>query len=282
MSLLHDLHCHSLASDGALAPADVVSRAAAAGVQVLALTDHDETAGLAEAVVAAGRSGLALVNGVEVSVSWRGVTLHIVGLGIDPHHAGLNAGLAQLREFRSWRAEEIARRLDKAGYPGSLAVARRHATGRIISRTHFARFLVEQGHAPEMRAVFRKFLTQGKPGYVPGEWATLEAALGWIQAAGGVAVIAHPGRYKVTATRLRELIEQFKGLGGAGIEVSSSSHSRDDLLRFAHLARHYGLYASIGSDFHAPDQPWAQLGRTVPLPDDLAPIWCHPLWRHAA
>jgi len=268
-----DLHTHSLASDGTLSPAQLVEYASRQGVQVMALTDHDETAGIAEAREAAQAHGIQLVPGVEVSVSWNHATVHIVGLGVDPQDPGLKAGLNGLREFRDWRAEEIGRRLEKNGIAGTFEAARAKAQGSIISRTHFAHVLAERGHAKSVRDVFKKFLVQGKPGYVPGQWAELEVALDWIRGAGGEAVIAHPARYRMTGTRLRRLIGEFREAGGAGIEVISGSHSRDDCYIMARYAQQAGLKASCGSDYHGPENPWIELGALPELPDGCTPIW---------
>ena len=284
---VYDLHTHTFYSDGALAPAELVARAAAHGVNVLALTDHDVTDGLPEARAAADAAGLTLVPGVEISVTWPGPrsgtstvhggrggqTVHVLGLKIDIANATLQTGLARLREFRDWRAEEMGRRLAKAGIGGAIEGARARAQRGLVSRTHFAQFLVAEGRAADVRSVFKKYLVQGKPGHVPGQWATLDEAIGWIRAAGGQAVLAHPARYKVTATRLKKLLTEFCDAGGAGIEVVSGSHSRDDMFRFAQLARHYGLLASSGSDFHSPQNCHMDLGPMPPLPDGCTPIW---------
>lgn len=273
MALRIDLHSHSLASDGTLSPTQLVEHAARQGVQVLALTDHDETAGIEEARRAARVQGLQLVPGVEVSVTWNHATVHIVGLGIDPQDSGLMAGLNGLREFRDWRAEEIGRRLEKSGIEGTFEAARAKAEGNIISRTHFAHVLAERGLAKSIRDVFKKYLVQGKPGYVPGKWAELQDAVDWIRGAGGDAVIAHPARYRMTGTRLRRLIEVFREAGGAGIEVISGSHSRDDCYTMARYAQQAGLKASCGSDYHGPENPWIELGALPPMPDGCIPIW---------
>lgn len=272
-SRVYDLHTHSWFSDGSLAPTELVARAAAAGVHVLALTDHDVTAGLPEAQTAAVEHGLTLVPGVEISVTWGAQTVHVVGLGIDTASQSLQQGLARLREFRDWRAVEIGQRLAKAGIAGASDGARRHARQGLVSRTHFACFLVEAGHAPDVRSVFRKFLVRGKPGHVPGQWATLADAIGWIREAGGVAVLAHPARYRLTATRLRRLLGEFRDCGGDALEVVSGSHSRDDSFRFAELARRYGLRASAGSDYHGPENRYLDLGPLPPLPDGCTPVW---------
>jgi predicted metal-dependent phosphoesterase TrpH len=272
-SCVYDLHTHTFYSDGAFAPAELVARAAANGVQVLALTDHDVTDGVPEAQAAALQAGITLVPGVEISVSWGGQTVHIVGLQTDIANPGLQAGLERLREFRDWRAEEIGRRLAKAGISGAIEDARRRAQRGLVSRTHFAQFLVAAGHAADVRSVFKKYLVHGKPGYVPGAWAGLDEAIGWIRAAGGQAVLAHPARYRITATRLKKLLSEFRDAGGAAIEVVSGSHSRDDMFRFAQLASSYGLFASSGSDFHGPQNYYMDLGRLPRLPDGCTPVW---------
>lgn len=277
MSLLYDLHSHSTASDGTLTPMALVRRAREQGVDVLALTDHDVTDGLDEARTAANEAGLQLINGVEISVTWHGVTVHIVGLNFDPVNANLQAGLAKLREFRAWRAEEIAHRLEKKGISGALEGAQAFSNGQILSRTHFARFLVTQGYAKDMRKVFGKFLTHNRPGYVPGEWAALADAVGWIRDAGGQAVIAHPARYRLSATRLRALIEAFMDCGGEVLEVVSGSHSAGDVQGMAQYARRYELLVSQGSDYHGPEQSWLELGKMPSMPDGCIPVWT--LWK---
>jgi len=278
MHRIHDLHAHTTASDGSLSPATLVEHAANCGVQVLAVTDHDTTAGLDEARAAARGHAIELVSGIEISVTWSHQTIHVLGLQIDPDCPALQQGLSKLHEFRLWRAEEIARRLEKARIPGSLAAARAYAGGKIISRTHFARFLVAQGYARDMKQVFKRYLVANKPGYVPGQWASLEEALGWIGQAGGIAVLAHPARYRISSSRLRQLLDEFRGLGGAGIEVVSGSHSQGDILRFAELAAHYGFYASRGSDYHGPENAYADPARLPALPPQCRPIWSHADW----
>ncbi len=268
-----DLHSHSIASDGTLTPTELVQRAHAQGVNVLALTDHDGTGGLEEACQEANKLGLQLVPGVEISISWNGVTFHIVGLNIDPEHASLQAGLSKLRSFREERAKEISRRLAKHGIEGALEGAQVFAAGQIIGRTHFARFLVEQGHAKDMRKVFKKFLIHNRPGYVPGKWATLEEALSWIHDSGGQAVIAHPARYSLSATRLRQFMQEFKDAGGEALEVVSGSHSAGDVQGMAQYAKRFELLASCGSDYHGPEQSWIELGKLSALPDGCTPVW---------
>lgn len=271
--LHYDLHSHSTASDGTLSPTELVQRAHAQGVDVLALTDHDVTAGLSEAAEAARKLGLQLVPGVEISITWNGVTFHIVGLNIDPEHVGLQAGLADLRATRTSRGAEIARRLAKHGIEGALQGAQAFASGQILSRTHFARFLVEQGHAKDIRQVFKKFLVHNKPGHVPGEWTSLEDAVNWIRDSGGQAVIAHPARYRISASRMRTFIGEFKECGGEGLEVVCGSHSAGDVQGMAQHAKRFDLLASCGSDYHGPEQPWLELGKLAPLPEECTPVW---------
>ena len=274
MGSLHDLHTHSTASDGTLTPTELVVRAARVGIQVLALTDHDTLNGIAEAQATAAELGLTLIPGVEISVTWGGRTLHILGLGLDPTDPNLNAGLLGVREYRDWRAKEIGLRLAAKGvegaYAGALALA---ADERFVGRTHFARFLVQRGYAATVRDVFKRYLVKGKPGFVTGDWASLEEALGWIRDAGGQAVIAHPARYSLTGFKMRHLIGEFRELGGVGIEVVSGSHSRDEAFLYAQRARDASLLASAGSDYHGPEHPYMELGRLPNLPPGCMPIW---------
>jgi predicted metal-dependent phosphoesterase TrpH len=250
-----------------------VLRAANAGVEVLALTDHDTTAGIAEAGKAAESCGLTLIAGVEVSVTWSQQTVHIVGLNVDPDNPLLSEGLSRLSAFREWRAREIADRLEKAGIPGAYEGALAFAEGNLVSRTHFARFLVKSGVVDDEKKVFKRYLVTGKPGHVSGNWATLEEAVNWIHQAGGEAVIAHPARYRMTRSKLRRLFKEFAALKGDAIEVVSGSHSRDDYFTMAKHAKDFDLMASAGSDFHSPETPWLELGRLPKLPDGCRPIW---------
>lgn len=274
----YDLHSHTTESDGTLSPAQLLAAAANAGVTHLAVTDHDTTEGLVKAADAAQEQGISLIPGVEISVTWARQTIHIVGLQVDPSATELQTGLARLREFRQWRAEEIGRRLEKAGVSGAYAGAKKFAEGGLISRTHFARYLVETGRAKSLREVFKKYLVAHKPGHVSGQWASLEEAVGWIQTAGGLAVIAHPARYRLTGTKLRRLIDDFRQAGGQAIEVVSGSHSRDEIQHIGRLAREHELYASQGSDFHGPENPWIELGKLPALPLDCVPVWQAPDW----
>ena len=274
-SLNADLHCHSTTSDGLLAPAAVVARAKANGVDLLALTDHDEIGGLDEARAAAAQAGLAFVNGVEISVSWGDdQTVHIVGLNLDHRHPGLVAGLARVRSGRDARAGLMAEELAKAGIDGAYAGALKYVGNpALISRSHFARYIVERGFAPDVKTVFDHWLAKGKPGYVSHAWAELSEAVGWIRAAGGIAVIAHPGRYRLTSDERRELYAAFKACGGEGIEVVSGSSNEAEIREIAGIAREFGFLASRASDFHGPGESWIDLGRMVQLPPDLKPVW---------
>lgn len=273
---MYDLHTHSTASDGAYPPSELVRRAAASGVTVLALTDHDSTAGLDEAETTALETDTRLIPGVEISVTWAEKTIHIVGLHIHRHCDLLRRGLTGLQATRLERAQEIGRRLDRFGITGTFEAAREVAGDGMITRTHFARHLVELGLAGSLKDVFERFLTRGKPGYVPTRWAEMAEAIAWIREAGGVAVLAHPQRYKLTGSWMRRLIGEFKECGGMAIEVVSGAASPGDTQSSADYARRFGLHASIGSDFHSPEASWVKLGRLPPLPSDLPPVWT--LW----
>jgi 3',5'-nucleoside bisphosphate phosphatase len=270
----YDLHCHSTHSDGLLPPAEVVRRAASRGVEVLALTDHDETSGLAEARAAAAETDVRLVDGAELSVSWHDVTLHVVALNIDPDCPELRDGLAAIRAGRDQRAMRMAESLADAGIAGAYDGAAAYATNeRLIGRTHFARYLVETGHVRDTKAAFQHYLTAGKPGHVSHTWATLSQALGWIHAAGGQAVLAHPGRYKMDTAQMRQLLAEYRESGGDAIEVLSSSHTQAQTSEYARFARVFGLLASSGSDYHGPGESWVDLGDMPELPAGIAPVW---------
>lgn len=273
MSIHYDLHTHSTASDGTLTPTELVQLAREQGVDVLALTDHDSTDGLEEAASAAQQVGIGFVPGIELSVSWKRRTIHIVGLNIDPSYEPLQQGIKKLQEFRDWRAEEMGRRLAKKGIEGAYEGAKKLCKGKILSRTHFAHYIASYKSMDSLRDVFKHYLVNGKPGYVSGEWAELEEGLSWITDAGGQAVIAHPARYGLTATKRRELITDFKECGGVGLEVVSGSHSRDDMYSSAFHAKQHGLLASVGSDYHGPSNPWLKLGKLEALPDGCQAIW---------
>ena len=272
--LKHDLHCHSTRSDGVLQPHELVLRAAQRGVEVLALTDHDEMSGLAEARQAAADSGLRFVDGVEISVDWCGHTLHVVGLQIDPANQELQDGLAAVRSGRAERAVRIAAGLAQAGIEGSLEGARRYVTNEaLVGRTHFARFLVEHGCASDIAAVFRKFLTPGRPGYVPHQWADFGDAVRWIRASGGIPVLAHPGRYKLGNRQRESLLDTFREMGGVAVEVVTGSHTAEQYAAWGHYAQRFGLHASVGSDFHGPEESYRDLGELPPLPAGCRPVW---------
>lgn len=273
-SLNADLHCHSVVSDGTLTPEQLAERAYANGVRLWALTDHDELGGQARAQIAASTLGMDYLPGVEISVTWMGQTIHIVGLGIDAAHAGILEGLRRTREGRGNRAKQMAEQLLKAGIPGAYEGALHFAGNQeLISRTHFARFLVEQGICKDTDQVFKRYLVEDKPGYVPHLWATLDDAVSWIKGAGGAAVIAHPGRYKLSAMQMDELYKHFKEIGGMAIEVITGSHSPNQYHTYGKIAQHYGFLASRGSDFHDPEESYIDLGTLPHLPDHLTPVW---------
>jgi len=269
----YDLHCHSTASDGSLSPESLIARAVEQGVDVLALTDHDGTEGIAQAQQAALNTTLSVIPGVEISVTWGSNTVHIIGLNVDKNNVELEQGLKEIRHYRQQRAEKIAERLEKSGISGAYEGASQYASPVMLGRVHFAKFLVEAGHAKSINDVFKRFMVRNKPGYVSGEWASLEQAVTWINQAGGQAVIAHPARYKMTATKLKRLIAEFKTYGGAGIEVVSGRQHPEEIKTLAKLAKDFELLASRGSDFHSPDNAWVELGRIPELPKGVTPIW---------
>ena len=257
-----------------LKPEELVARAAANRVEMLALTDHDGVSGLAEARAKAESEGVRFVDGVEISVTWEGTTVHIVGLQIDPETPVLRSGLESIREGRARRAEKMGDALEAAGIPDSLAGAKTYADNpSLISRSHFARHLVKTGRAPDVKSVFQRYLVKGKPGFVPHQWASLADAVSWIRASGGIAVVAHPGRYNFSKPELHAFLAQFKDCGGAGIEVVTGSHSPEQYLEFARIAREFGLAASRGSDYHGKGESRADLGALPQLPGDLKPVW---------
>jgi 3',5'-nucleoside bisphosphate phosphatase len=276
-----DLHSHSRASDGLYTPTELVQHAARSGVEMLALTDHDNIAGLDEARQAAAAAGITFINGVEISVTWRRRTLHIVGLNIDPANAALCAGLANVRAGRMARARRISEELAKHGIENSLEGARAYAGNpEMIGRAHFARYLVELGLAKNVKSVFKKYLAGGKPGHVRHEWAGLEEALAWIHGSGGQAVLAHPGRYDMGPDSMRELLAEFKDLGGNAIEVVTGSHTPEQYALYGRLAHEFGFLASCGSDFHGPGESYFAMGQMPALPAGLSPVWAQ--WEQAA
>ncbi len=269
-----DLHSHSDCSDGALAPAALIERAAGRGVRTLALTDHDTVEGLDEAQRAARECAIELVTGVEISVTWSGRTLHVVGLNVDPANLALQRGLESVRAGRLQRAESIGQRLAALGFRSALEGAVALASNPDLDgRLHFARHLVAAGIATDIKSAFRRFLGEGKPAYVRHRWADLVQAIGWIRQAGGIAVLAHPLRYGLSAPRLRELIEAFRAAGGSAIEVLTAGCSDDQARLLARAAADSGLVASAGSDFHSPEESWFDLGQFGPLPAGCEPIW---------
>ena len=269
-----DLHCHSVVSDGTLTPEALAARAKANGVQLWALTDHDEIGGQERAMAAAKALDMKYLTGVEISITFAGKTVHIVGLGFDHTHPDMVQGLRNTRGGRAERAKEMSEGLAKVGihgaYEGALKYAGNH---ELISRTHFARFLVESGVCKDTSEVFRKYLTENKPGFVPHRWASLENAVKWITGAGGVAVIAHPARYGFSANEEYALFTEFKNHGGRGVEVITGSHSSADALQYAETALEFELAASRGSDFHSPDESHTDLGTLPWLPGKLTPVW---------
>ena len=273
-SINADLHCHSVISDGTLTPEALAERAKAHGVDLWALTDHDEIGGQQRAATAARALGLSYLSGVEISVTFIEQTIHIVGLGFDPENQALQMGLRQTRGGRGQRARSMSAGLERIGihgaYEGALKFAGNHD---LISRTHFARFLVESGVCRETSEVFRKYLTEGKPGFVEHRWATLKDAVRWITEAGGVAVIAHPARYKFSATEEFALFSEFKNHGGQAVEVVTGSHTAAEYVSYAAIATEFGLAASRGSDFHSPLESHTELGTLPPLPEHLTPVW---------
>nr|WP_236599845.1 3',5'-nucleoside bisphosphate phosphatase [Ramlibacter alkalitolerans] len=268
------MHCHSVVSDGTLTPEELAARAAANGVELWALTDHDEIGGQHRAAAAAHAHGMKYLTGTEISVTFADETVHIVGLGFDADDEGMQRGLAQTRGGRGNRALEIAAGLAAAGIPGTYEGALKYAGNpALISRTHFARYLVETGVCRDTGEVFRRYLTEGKPGYVPHRWAGLKDAVRWIREAGGVAVIAHPARYKFTANEEYALFTEFKAHGGGAVEVVTGSHTTAEYAKYAETALEFGLAASRGSDFHSPGESHTDLGQLPFLPQQLTPVW---------
>jgi 3',5'-nucleoside bisphosphate phosphatase len=269
-----DLHCHSIVSDGTLTPEALAQRARANGVELWALTDHDEVGGQGRAAAAAKALGMKYLTGVEISVTFLGQTVHILGFGFDTDNAQLVQGLLQTRGGRGERAQEMSNGLAKVGIKGAYEGALKFVSNpELISRTHFARFLVESGVCKETNEVFRRYLTEGKPGFVEHRWATLKDAVTWIVQAGGMAVIAHPARYKFTPNEEFALFTEFKGFGGQGVEVVTGSHTPAEYGTYAETAKEFGLAASRGSDFHSPDESRTELGTLPYLPGHLTPVW---------
>jgi len=272
-----DLHTHTTASDGELSPLELVEQARLAGVSVLAITDHDSTAGMTAAATAlsadnSGAAQLRLIAGLEVSACWGNMDIHVVGLDIDPADGRLQQRLQSQMQRRAERAERIAQRLEKLGYADTLSRAQQRAPQGIPARPHFAEVLVEMGVCQDRKQAFQRFLAQAKPAYVKTDWPDVAEAVRWIREAGGVAVLAHPGRYKLTRSKLERLVAYFADMGGQALEVSVSTHGPDVVQQLADFAAKYGLYASQGSDYHGPAMRWVQLGRMPPLPGRCRPV----------
>ncbi len=269
-----DLHSHSDVSDGTLSPRALLARAKVNGADVIALTDHDEVQGIAEARAAAKELDIRFVSGVEISTTWAGSTVHIVGLQIDETNNDLVEGLAATRSGRVERAREMSRRLDAVGirgaYDGAIGLA---GNPFLVSRKHFARYMVSAGYCKDIREAFRRYLVEGKPGYMPHHWASLENAVGWIKSAGGIAGIAHPGRYRFSDLVLGAFFDEFKHLGGTMIEVVTGSHAADQYAKFAKVAQDYGFLASKGSDFHSPGESRIDIGGLPAMPEGVTPVW---------
>ena len=269
-----DLHCHSVVSDGTLTPEELAVRAKANGVELWALTDHDEVGGQDRALAAAHAQGMKYLTGVEISVTFASKTVHIVGLGFDAHNAALVEGLQRTRGGRGERAQEMSAGLAQVGIHGAYEGALKYVGNpELISRTHFARFLVDSGVCHDTHDVFRRFLTEGNPGFVPHRWATLKDAVQWIVQAGGMAIVAHPARYGFTPNEEFALFTEFKNHGGQGVEVVTGSHTPDEYVTYADMAKEFGLYASRGSDFHSPHESRVDLGSLPWLPGQLTPVW---------
>jgi 3',5'-nucleoside bisphosphate phosphatase len=269
-----DLHCHSVVSDGTLTPEELAQRAKTNGVELWALTDHDEVGGQHRAAAAARAQGMKYLTGTEVSVTFAGQTVHIVGLGFDADDPSMKQGLTATRGGRGQRAMEMSDGLARVGIKGAYDGALKYVGNpELISRTHFARFLVEVGACKDTNEVFRKYLTEGKPGFVPHRWATLRDAVTWITQAQGAAVIAHPARYKFTPNEEYALFTEFKAHGGVGVEVVTGSHTAAEYVRYGEMAREFGLAASRGSDFHSPGESHTDLGALPFLPGELTPVW---------
>ncbi|MDI4634166.1 PHP domain-containing protein [Pelomonas sp. V22] len=269
-----DLHCHSKVSDGTLEPEELAARAKAQGVELWALTDHDEVGGQQRAMEAALAQGLPYLTGTEISVTFAGKVVHIVGLGFDHTDPALVAGLRATRGGREPRAREMGEGLAQVGIKGAFEGALKYVGNpELISRTHFARWLVDAGHCSDVPEVFRRFLTEGKPGFVPHRWATLRDALRWVHEAGGLTVIAHPARYGFTPTEEYALFTEFQAHGGRGLEVVTGSHTAAEAVKYGDMALEFGFLASRGSDFHSPDESHTDLGSLPNLPGQLSPVW---------
>ena len=269
----YDLHCHSTASDGALSPTELIKRAHQHGVTAIALTDHDTVAGIAEAQAVATEIGIQLISGIELSTSWQNKCFHLVGLGINPLYPPLRDATCNLQMIRMERAQKIAEKLEKKRIPGALEAVKKSAGEGMITRTHFADFLLSQGHVSSQQEAFDRYLGEGKAAFVSTTWPELELAVNWITQSGGIAVLAHPLRYKLTASWMKRLLLVFKQVGGQGIEVVTGRYNADEIKTLAGYAARFELAGSVGSDFHDPANTWVELGRLAPLPVNIKPVW---------
>lgn len=273
MTDIYDFHCHSTASDGSLSPTEVVVRAKQNGVTHLSLTDHDTLNGQAEAQQASDINDINFIPGIEISTTWENKCFHILGLNIDPKNDALNCSIKSIQELREQRAKKIAYKLEKKNIPNAYEAVLKMTNGGMITRAHFANFLLSNHHVSTQQQAFDRYLGKGKPAFVSTTWADLDDAVQWIKQAGGVAVIAHPLRYKMTASWMRRFLAFFQEIGGQGIEVVTGRSNPDEIRRASRYATSYGLAASLGSDFHTADNPWVELGRLAPLPANIQPIW---------
>lgn len=270
---IYDLHCHSTASDGALTPTDVVLRAKEHGVTTLALTDHDTVAGLAQARQAAKQQHINFIAGIELSCTWNKKTFHIIGLNIDPESPELVAGTHNLQATRLERAKKMAHKLEKNKIPGAFEAVQSAAGTGMITRTHFANFLLKNNYVSSMQEAFDRYIGQSKPAFVSTQWTELDSAIKWINSAGGIAVVAHPMRYKLTASWMRRFLSAFKEAGGQALEIITARSNPDEIRRALHFAQQFELYGSVGSDFHTPKNQWVELGHLAPLPINIKPVW---------
>ncbi len=273
MTEKYDLHCHSTASDGALSPTEVIQRAQQQGVSSLALTDHDTINGQAEAIEAALLNNINFIPGIEISTTWENKCFHIVGLNIDPDNTTLISGINNLQTLRTERAQKIALKLEKRRIPNAYEAVVKAAKGGMITRSHFADFLLANNYVTTQQQAFDRYLGKGKTAFVSTVWADLDQTVSWIKQAGGVAVVAHPLRYNLTASWMKRFLAAFKEMGGQGIEVVTGRSSADEIRRSLIYANQYQLAASVGSDFHTPANQWVELGRLAPLPENIRPVW---------
>lgn len=277
MTELYDLHCHSTASDGDFSPTELIKRAAKNAVTTLALTDHDTIDGLAEAKMCADELKITLINGIEISTQWEKQCLHIVGLNIEPQHESLQKIIHEAKIMRQQRAEKIAVKLEKKGISGAIDFVQKSPIDGMITRSHFAHFLVSQFHVSTLQEAFDRYLGDGKSAYVSTTWTPLETVIQAIRDAGGIPVVAHPLRYKLTTTRMKKMLTVFKNAGGLAMEIVTGRYNPDEMRILANYANQFELVGSVGSDFHSPENQWIDLGRLAPLPNSVKPVW--ELWK---